>query len=426
MHVPRAAQGRAAYNGPDHPPTGTTCPPKSRSAGRRRMKRRPPVLHPAFEILERIRKGRTVSWNKRWWDSLAQRVYRHQCRKNPVYRRWVHSEKKSGGGGRNQTRFPALPIVAFKESVVAAFRVARAHPFFESSGTTGRMRMPAPRAVFRPGPGGIAGTSRHYFRSLTVYRASVIEGWRWFLRESGFDNGRVSGAAFAGVMPSFSEARRSSLSSMVQLLMDEFGDGRGFWCMRSGRWDWSGFAAFLERLARNPQPAVLFGTAFGWMHFLDWCVAHRRRFRLGSRALVLETGGYKGRSRSLGRAELYRCVARVLGVAVLQIRGEYSMCEVSSQAYSFPIRTAGAAAISAEPVFRFPPWCRHRVVAPDSRRGVPRGSRGVLEIHDLANVDSCAWIRTEDMAIERGGGFEIVGRLPQAELKGCSLAFESG
>jgi hypothetical protein len=161
---------------------------------------------------------------------------------------------------------------------------------------------------------------------------------------------------------------------------------------------------------------VLFGTAFGWLHFLDWCEENGKTFHLPQNSLVLETGGYKGRSREVKRTELHRLLSRTLGLSMQQIHSEYSMCELSSQAYSFRI--------GKRMLFRFPPWCRHRVVKPGTSTHVQKGEQGVLEIQDLANVDSCAFLRTEDRVIHHPQGFELVGRLPRAGLKGCSLKFE--
>jgi hypothetical protein len=121
------------------------------------------------------------------------------------------------------------------------------------------------------------------------------------------------------------------------------------------------------------------------------------------------------------RPELHRRLERFLGVKASDVHSEYSMCELSSQAYSFRLKGAKGA---GRLIFRFPPWCRHRVVRPGSSVPVSEGETGVLEIHDLANLDSCAFLHTEDMAIRRGDGFELIGRLPRAGLKGCSLAFE--
>lgn len=225
---------------------------------------------------------------------------------------------------------------------------------------------------------------------------------------------------FIGVMPSSQEKPHSSLSCMVAILMKEFGDGEHFWAMQQGRWNWSGLQSHLRRLEKEGLSAVLFGTAFGWIHFLDWCAERKLQFRLPPDTLVFETGGYKGRSRELEPSELHRQLARLLGLRLPQICSEYSMCELSSQAYSFRVQRKNRTHL----VFRFPPWCHDRVTQPGSSTPVAKGERGVLEIHDLANLDSCARIRTEDMAIDWEDGFELVGRLPQSGLKGCSLAFE--
>ena len=210
--------------------------------------------------------------------------------------------------------------------------------------------------------------------------------------------------------------------------MRKFGDGNEFWCMSRGRWNWNGLRSHLQRLERHCQSTVLFGTAFAWVHFLDWCAPRRLKFHLPPRSLVLETGGYKGRSRELSSSKLHQSLTRLLNTGRRQVCSEYSMCEISSQAYTLPPdHSAFRVPRSAfgKPVFQFPPWCRHRIVHPGTSRPVAEGERGVLEILDMANLDSCAFIRTEDLAITRGSGFELVGRLPRAGLKGCSLAFET-
>ncbi len=329
----------------------------------------------------------------RKWKVLATGIFRRQFRYNRIFRDWCHSHAPFMTPREN---IPGLPLLAFKESKVASFRVTRNTSYFQSSGTTS----------------GRGKTSRHYHPSLDLYRTSVVEGWGWFLRESEFE-AKFAKARFLALMPSCREAPHSSLSCMLETLMRACGDGQGFWSMQGGRWNWSGLAKEMGR--SRDAPMVLFGTAFGWVHFLDWCARHRRKFRLGN-ALVIETGGYKGRSRELERDDLHAQLAGLLGVPRSRVRSEYSMCEISSQAYSFPHR--------GTQLFRFPPWCRAQVMRPGTAKICRPGEKGVLEIHDLANVDSCAFIRTEDMAIAHPEGFELAGRLPKAGLKGCSLAFE--
>lgn len=222
---------------------------------------------------------------------------------------------------------------------------------------------------------------------------------------------------FLALMPSFREKPHSSLSCMLEILMEEFGDGDGFWAMNKGRWDWQGLAMRLKNLEKEKRPVVLFGTAFAWVYFLDWCKAHGKMFHLSADSLVFETGGVKGKSREIPQMELHRELGRLLGLPPRSIASEYSMCELSSQAWSIPFKS--------KIIFRFPPWCRFRVVLPKGSREAAEGGKGVLEILDLANLDSCAFIRAEDLAIRRGSGFELVGRLPRAGLKGCSLEYEN-
>ncbi len=307
---------------------------------------------------------------------------RYQLARNPILRRWRSS------GGR------ALPIIAFRESVVSCLAPQQRNAWFESSGTSGNV------------------VSRHYFQSPDVYRSSVVAGWKWQMQERGM---KLQPSTFVGIMPSFCENPHSSLSCMVDVLMKEFGNGHGFWAMKKNRWDWNGLRSRIQRSMKHPL--VLFGTAFGWVHFLDWCDGRRLRFHLPPGTLVLETGGYKGRSRELKRDELHRSLSCLLGLRRQQIISEYSMCELSSQAYSFPGR-------KGRTIFRFPPWCRHHIAGTGTVSAANGGTAGVLEIHDPANLDSCAWIRTGDMAVGRGNGFELAGRVPSAGLKGCSLAFE--
>jgi hypothetical protein len=366
------------------------------------------------EIVDRIQRG-AGPWTSKNWNQLARQVFAYQAKHNVVFKKFLTSFP-------SRAPFPTLPIVAFKESKVCSFRPSRHQPYFESSGTTNA---------------GTAIVSRHHFRSLDLYETSVIAGWRWKMCHQTVDGlgEAVTGSPtpsiangmhriphslfhnrFIALMPSEKEAPHSSLSKMVAILMKKFGDDSSAWFMQNGRWKWPKLKRQLTYLEQNGQQSVLFGTAFAWVHFLDWCAAHKVRFSLPSNTTVLETGGYKGKSRELTRSELHQQLSKLLGLPKQNIQSEYSMCELSSQAYSFSVR--------GKTLFQFPPWCRYRVVRPGSSQSAKKGEQGVLEIYDLANFDSCAFIRTEDMAIDHGKAFELLGRLPRAGLKGCSLSFE--
>jgi hypothetical protein len=164
------------------------------------------------------------------------------------------------------------------------------------------------------------------------------------------------------------------------------------------------------------EPVLLVGTAFSFVELLDWLAARARAVRLPAGSRAMETGGYKGRSRSLPRNELHAGIGRTLGIPPADVISEYGMSELSSQAYD---RRIG----SAEEVrrFRFPPWARIRIVSPETLAEAAIGETGLVEVVDLANVRSVLAIRTEDLAVRREDGFDWAGRSPAAEPRGCSL-----
>ena len=131
----------------------------------------------------------------------------------------------------------------------------------------------------------------------------------------------------------------------------------------------------------------------------------------------METGGYKGRSRELPKAALHADLSRRLGLPLSGIICEYGMSELSSQAYDL----AADAQNPLDRLFRFPPWCRFQIIDPETGRPCPERSPGLLRILDLANVASVIAVQTEDLAIQRGDGFELIGRAAKAEARGCSL-----
>jgi hypothetical protein len=144
-------------------------------------------------------------------------------------------------------------------------------------------------------------------------------------------------------------------------------------------------------------------------------LARNLRLKLPANSLVLETGGYKGRSRSMPKAELHALITERLGVPSSHILCEYGMSELSSQAYDLGPRQTALRA------FHLPPWARARVISPETGREVSEGETGLLCVFDLANVFSVMAIQTEDLALRRGKGFNVLGRAVLAEPRGCSL-----
>ena len=191
--------------------------------------------------------------------------------------------------------------------------------------------------------------------------------------------------------------------------------------------------------------SLLLGTAFSFVHLLDFLAEKNLKIQLPENSRVMETRGYKNHSRSLPKAELHALISERLGVSPENIRCEYGMSELSSQAYDGARPSPGAAmsnmpvpsnfressgaspllrpgrARSESSVFRFPPWARVQIISTETGREVADGETGIIRIFDLANVFSVAAIQTEDLGVRRGDGFELIGRASLAEARGCSL-----
>jgi hypothetical protein len=164
---------------------------------------------------------------------------------------------------------------------------------------------------------------------------------------------------------------------------------------------------------------LILGTAFSFVHLLDYLVERDLRVELPAGSRVMETGGYKNRSRSMPKVELHSLIMERLGVPAENIICEYGMSELSSQAYDSEIHHPFS--ILHPRILRFPPWARVQIISPETGREVADGETGMIRIFDLANVFSVAAIQTEDLGIRRGDGFELVGRAQLAEPRGCSL-----
>jgi hypothetical protein len=188
---------------------------------------------------------------------------------------------------------------------------------------------------------------------------------------------------------------------------------RGQFWMKNQGIDFSRLRETLIAQIKVGKPIGIAGTAFSFVHLLDaWADLPPLRLPRGS--WLLETGGFKGRSREVSKAELYAHLSAIFSVRDDSIWNEYGMSELSSQAYAHA--TAGLHAV--------PPWARVLVVDPATGREVPVGQRGLVRWFDLANVDSVFALQTLDLAERTTTGFRLIGRLPRTEPRGCSLSAE--
>jgi hypothetical protein len=344
------------------------------------------------------------------FEELALELFRLQFAGNAVYRRFCEHRGATPECIVIWRQIPAVPAAAFKELELTSLPHEERSAVFLSSGTTKQQR------------------SRHFHsaQSLAIYEASLLP---WFERHLLGDldllvEGQLIGALdklpTLSLTPPRESAPSSSLVHMFDAVMKQFGardslfagkvDESGDWALDMDR----ALFAIRKSMCAN-RPLVLLGTAFNFVHLLDHFAANNMRYRLARGSRVMETGGYKGRSRELAKAELHALITKHLGIAPTHIVTEYGMSELCSQAYDGVVGEVRYGA------FQFPPWARAQVISPETGNEVSEGETGLLRIFDLANVRSVMAIQTEDLAVRRGPGFELIGRATAAEERGCSL-----
>ncbi len=349
---------------------------------------------------------------------LALELFALQMAHNVPYRRFGEARCATPLTVTDWRQIPALPTSAFKELEISCLPLTERTVVFHSSGTTAQ----------RP--------SRHFHNaeSLAVYEASLLAGFRATVVADGFPL-CPTGSPLVCLTPPADQAPHSSLVHMFETVRRAFGAADSVFVGRvapDGAWELDLALATrrLEEATEEKRPVLLLGTAFSLVHLLDHLEAAGRWFALPAGSRVMETGGYKGRSRSLPKPALHALLAKRLGVPPAEILCEYGMSELSSQAYDRAPGEVGPGTGEARDwprspggprLFHFPPWARAQVISPETGREAGVGDTGLLRVFDLANVFSVLAIQTEDLAIRRADGFELLGRPVLAEPRGCSL-----
>jgi hypothetical protein len=327
------------------------------------------------------------------FNGFALMLFNLQIACNEPYRKLCIARGVNPSDVSHWTQIPTLPTAAFKEFEMTCLPKEQRTRVFHSSGTIGQ----------RP--------SRHFHNaeSLAVYYASL---WPWFK-----DNCRLlmADCRLLSLTPPAGEVMYSSLVHMFDYARQKLGADESSFVGRVGSdgvWTMDFDAALAELTRESSKSLFVVGTAFSFVHLLDELVARNLRLKLSAGSCVLETGGYKGRSRTMPKPELHALIMDRFGITSQSIICEYGMSELSSQAYQ-SLKSGGT--------FHFPPWTRARVISPETNREVDDGQTGILSIVDLSNVFSVMAIQTGDLAMRRSDGFELLGRAAMSEPRGCSL-----
>jgi hypothetical protein len=183
------------------------------------------------------------------------------------------------------------------------------------------------------------------------------------------------------------------------------------------------FAAAVADAASDGVPVLVAGTAFAFVHWIERAEERGLGVLLSEGSRVMETGGFKGRSREVSRERLYAGIEESLCVPQDRIVNEYGMTEMCSQFYE-SVLTGGASDLAGREQVP-PPWVRTRVLDPETLQPLDPGHPGLLAHFDLANLGSVCHLLTEDMGVAMEEGFRLLGRAPGAEPRGCSLTMEA-
>lgn len=323
------------------------------------------------------------------FSKLALAVFRYQYEHCLPYQRYCQQLQKTPEDVSTWQQIPAVSTEVFREFALCTLPISTAQYVFQTSGTSQDNK------------------GRHYYHDMTLYDATIKMR---FMSGLGLSNN--DSPIFRVLTPAFSENPHSSLSYMFQKVLEWFGAAGSRFYFQNNEMDAKQLAQDLMEDIQYGRAPVLLGTAFSFINFCDYLQEINLALPTGSR--LLETGGLKGRTRSVTRTELYQLLMTKLGLAPQHCFSEYGMTELSSQCYSRP----------SSHVFLSPYWMPTRIVDPEQGNEVAVGETGLVQFFDLANLTAISAVLTSDLAIRHQQGFELIGRAPKAVIRGCSTAFE--
>ncbi|WP_456440238.1 LuxE/PaaK family acyltransferase [Psychroserpens sp.] len=306
--------------------------------------------------------------------SIALDVFNFQFNNNPVYRSFCDLLYKHPSDVKCIEDIPFLPIQFFKSHKVLSSK----NPIeatFSSSGTTGSV------------------TSKHYVTDVNIYEESFRTGFQECY-------GNIEDYVILALLPSYLERQGSSLIYMVNDMIKESKHSEsGFYLDNI-----SELKDHLIALDSKGQKVLLIGVSFALLDLIEHYQFHLKN------TIVMETGGMKGRRKELVRAELHSILKQGFGVS--NIHSEYGMTELLSQAYS---KGSGR--------FECPSWMRVITRDPEDALALQQAQKtGGINVIDLANVNSCSFIATQDLGrVSKDGSFEIIGRFDSSDIRGCNL-----
>ena len=312
--------------------------------------------------------------NKKEFEALALSIFKHQANNCLVYKQYIHHLGILANGIENISEIPFLPISFFKTHSVLS-SAAPVSVTFSSSGTTGMVQ------------------SSHHVTDVKLYEQSYLQAFEQFY-------GDIEEYCFLALLPSYQQRAGSSLIYMVNDLIEKSKHPQ------SGYFLYNHQELFetLNELKSKGQKTVLIGVTYALLDFIE---SYKLEF---PGLIVMETGGMKGKRREMVREELHEQLTQGFGITA--IHSEYGMTELLSQAYSL-----------GDGIFNCPNWMQVMIRdTNDPLTWIEDGKTGGINVIDLANVNSCSFIATQDLGrINPDKSFEVLGRFDNADIRGCNL-----
>jgi phenylacetate-coenzyme A ligase PaaK-like adenylate-forming protein len=298
-----------------------------------------------------------------------------QYKSNPIYRSYCDLINKPPSSIKSIEEIPFLPISFFKTHSIKTYS-EKSEVIFKSSGTSNHYNK-----------------SQHFVKDINHYKKSFSKSFELFY-------GKPDDWTILALLPGYSENENSSLIYMITDLIKQSNSNlSGFYLD-----DFDKLRETLLKLESKKQKTILLGVSFALLNFIE-----KNKIKLNY-TIIIETGGMKGKRKEMVRNQLHENLC--LGFGVKSIHSEYGMTELLSQAYSFK-----------NGLFKCPPWMKIFIREIDDPLTLCKPEKsGAINVIDLANSDSCPFIATDDIGKKfSGGDFEILGRLDQAEVRGCNL-----
>lgn len=312
--------------------------------------------------------------SKKEFEKITLKVFRHQYDNNLVYQQFCNFLKKDKTNVKSLTEIPFLPIQFFKSHNILSTDES-IQQTFTSSGTTGIQ------------------TSKHLVTDVSWYEESYRLGFSEFY-------GNIEDYCVLALLPSYLEREGSSLIYMVEDLIQRSNhQDSGFYLH-----NYDELISKLIELDHLGQNVILIGVTYALLDLIE-----QQNFQLKN-TIIMETGGMKGKRKEMIREELHAILCEGFGVS--KIHSEYGMTELLSQAYSL-----------GDGIFECPPWMQILIRdTEDALTYVSEGKTGGINVIDLANINSCSFIATQDLGKKYPNhSFEVLGRFDHSDIRGCNL-----